>query len=45
MYREGRVSKEHCQKILKDTLALISNLFYPKLTVISRKGAKSVELT
>jgi serine/threonine-protein phosphatase 2B catalytic subunit len=25
MYREGRVSKEHCQKILRDTLALISN--------------------
>ena len=25
MYREGRVSKEHCQRILRDTLALISN--------------------
>ena len=24
LYKEGRVSKEHCQKILKDTLALIS---------------------
>ena len=24
MYREGRVSREHCQKILRDTLALIS---------------------
>jgi len=25
MYKEGRVSKEHCQRILRDTLALISN--------------------
>jgi serine/threonine-protein phosphatase 2B catalytic subunit len=24
LYREGRVSKEHCKKILKDTLAMIS---------------------
>jgi serine/threonine-protein phosphatase 2B catalytic subunit len=27
MYREGRVSKEHCQRILRDTLALISKLY------------------
>ena len=24
LYREGRISKEHCKKILKDTLAMIS---------------------
>ena len=27
MYREGRVSKEHCQRILRDTLALISKYY------------------
>ena len=24
LYREGRLSKEHCKRILKDTLGLIS---------------------
>lgn len=28
LYREGRVTKEHCRKILKDTLALISKIYY-----------------
>ena len=26
MYREGRVSKEHCHRILRDTLAIISKI-------------------
>jgi serine/threonine-protein phosphatase 2B catalytic subunit len=26
LYREGRITKEHCQKLLRDTLALISIL-------------------
>jgi len=43
MYREGRVSKEHCQKILRDTLALISNQW--KAFIFYRKGTKSFEST
>lgn len=28
LYREGRVTKEHCHKILRDTLAILSNLIF-----------------
>lgn len=54
MYKEGRVSKEHCMKILRDTLTLISKLIFIYLwymcpiklmddLVSYREGAKSVE--
>ena len=28
MYREGRVTKEHCHKILKDTMNVFSNIHF-----------------
>ena len=40
MYREGRVSKEHCQRILRDTLAMISKWVVFKFC---REGTESFE--
>lgn len=43
MHKEGRISKEHCHKILSDTMAMISNFIIPKPSIEKEPNVLSLQ--
>jgi serine/threonine-protein phosphatase 2B catalytic subunit len=43
MHKEGRISKEHCHKILSDTMAMISNFIIPKSSIEKEPNVLSLQ--